>query len=79
MAKPHIAAIETRYAGCLFRSRLEARDGLTDDNTQWFRSAWLEPTCEPRLTVDRLVDAAYGAARSARFEFGQSPTPTGEF
>lgn len=48
------------------------RPDVTKEDTEWFRSAWLESVQDPRITVDPNVDAAYTAARSARFEFEQS-------
>jgi len=55
--RPAIAAIPTRYAGCHFRSRLEARWAVFFDH---MRIDWVY---EPE---------GFTTARSARFEFGQS-------
>lgn len=43
-----------------------------EELTDWFRTSALDPGYDPRLTVDPAVDDAYRAARSARFEFGES-------
>lgn len=56
---PTIRAIETRYAGCRFRSRLEARWAVFFDH--------LVPVVDH---LERGCPAAYAAARSARFEHG---------
>lgn len=51
---------------------LRSLDGATEERTEFFRDAAVEPAYDQRLTVDPQVDAAYRAARSARFEFGES-------
>ena len=78
-----VRAIETRYAGYRFRSRLEARWAVF---FQTLGTPWLY---EPQgyeipghgllgassilcVTEDYAVLAAYRAARSARFEHGES-------
>lgn len=45
---------------------------ITEDATAWLCNAATEAAIEDRLTVAPEVDAAYEAARSARFEFGES-------
>jgi hypothetical protein len=46
--------------------------GREHDGDQFFCDLAIQASVADRLTVDPLVDAAYAAARSARFEFGQS-------
>lgn len=41
-----------------------------EDVTAWFCTAATDAAYDDRLSVDPDVDAAYAAARSARFEFG---------
>jgi hypothetical protein len=55
--------------------RLRWLDAMTDDQTGHLRDWLLRPCEEPRLVLDPMVDAAYRAARSARFEFGETPAP----
>ena len=54
------------------------RGDLGPEETEWARRLWLDPRPDGRLIVDPLVDEAYRAARSARFEFGQPPRGVGE-
>ena len=59
-----VRAIETRYAGYRFRSRLAAN--IPDPD------AFLAASTTGLITEDYAVLAAYRAARSARFEHGES-------
>jgi hypothetical protein len=58
--------VPMRYEG------LEQLADVPDEQFEVFRGLLLDTTLETRLTVDPVVDDAYRAARSARFEHGES-------
>lgn len=47
-------------------------DALTEEQSAKVRGGLTEPTFAPHIQCGRTIEAAYRAARSARFEFGQS-------
>lgn len=47
-------------------------DGVGDEWLDEYCRQWVEAVADPRLLVDSEVDDAYRAARSARFEYGES-------
>jgi len=67
-----IKAIETRYAGCFFRSRLEARWAVAFDHDSVLVPGGDILASPPGLPTPFLTADAILAAKSARFEHGQS-------
>lgn len=68
----HFPVTYPHQVGHLCRLDVSAWLAGLPEQTQFFRKVLVEAQHHPRLTVDPTVDAAYQAARSARFEFGES-------